>query len=191
MQPIPTSDDPTLVTDEQRAYLIDLLTTNTDRVRAAAADLTDAQLAFKPSPDRWSIAECIEHIALVEWGMFQGIQKGLSYPDNLEKRAEIRVSDLDVVKAVRSRNVTLPAPEPTVPTGQFPSVLNALDSFERERKANLSIVENATENLRTHFARHPAFGWIDTYQALLVLALHPVRHLKQIDEVKADAGFPA
>lgn len=187
----PTAKDPAVVTDEQRAYLIDLLNTGTHSVRAAAANLTDAQLTFKPGPDRWSIAECIEHIALVEWGMFQGIQKGLGYPDNLEKRAEIRVSDLDIIKAVKSRNVTLPAPEPMVPAGKFASTLDALDAFEQERRANLSLVEHATENFRTHFARHPAFGWIDTYQALLVLALHPVRHIKQIDEIKTSAGFPA
>ena len=187
----PVSSDPTTVTDEQRAYLIDLLTTGTNSVRAAVSDLTDAQLAYKPGPYRWSVGECIEHVALVERGMFQGIQKGLGYPDNLDKRAEIRVSDLDIIKAVRSRTVTLPAPDPVVPAGQFASVSAALDAFEQQRKANRSVVENATENLRTHFARHPAFGWIDTYQALLVLALHPVRHLKQIDEVKANADFPA
>ncbi len=187
----PTAQDPALVTDEQRAYLLDLLTTGPASLRAAAANLTDAQLAYKASPDRWSIGENIEHIVLVESAMFQGIQKGLSYPDNPDKRAEIRVSDLDIIKAVRSRNMTLPAPEPVVPAGQFASVSGALDAFEQARMANLSVIENATENLRTHFARHPAFGWIDTYQALLVLGLHPVRHLKQIDEVKASADFPA
>jgi len=187
----PTTEDPTIVADEQRTYLFDLLTTGRDAIRQAAANLTDTQLAYKPSPERWSIGENVEHIALVESAMFLGIQKGLTYPDNPEKRAEIRVSDLDIIKAVRSRNMTLPAPDPVVPAGQFASVSAALDTFERERTANLSVVQSATENLRTHFARHPAFGWIDTYQALLVLALHPVRHLKQIDEVKADAGFPA
>ncbi len=187
----PTAEDPTIVTDEQRTYLIDLLTTGTNSVRAATANLTDSQLAYKSSPDRWSIAEIIEHIVLVESALFQGIQKGLGYPDNLEKRAEIRVSDLDIIKAVKSRNVTLPAPDPVMPAGKFVSVSAALSSFEQERKANLTLIENATENLRTHFARHPAFGWIDTYQALLVLALHPVRHIKQIDEVKTSAGFPA
>ena len=187
----PTAQDPTIVTSEQHAYVINLLTSGRDAIRKAVEDLSNSQLAYKPNPDRWSVTECIEHIVLVERGLFLGIQKGLGYPDNPDKRAEISVSDLDIIKAVRSRGVTLLSPSPFVPTGQFSSGSAALEAFEQARDTNLSTIQGVTENMRTHFVRHPAFGWIDTYQALLVLALHPVRHLKQIDEVKADAGFPA
>lgn len=188
---LPISEDPTTVTDAQRAYVFDLLITGRDTIRQTVADLSDAQLHHKTAPDRWSIAENVEHIVLVERGMFSGIQKGLTYPPDPDKRAEIRVTDLDVIKAVRGRNVTLAAPEALVPTGQFASVSAALDAFEQQRTNNISAVENLTADFRAHYARHPAFGWIDTYQALLVLATHPERHRKQIDEIKADPGFPA
>jgi uncharacterized damage-inducible protein DinB len=32
----------------------------------ATKDLSPAQWNFKPAPDRWSIAECMEHIAIAE-----------------------------------------------------------------------------------------------------------------------------
>jgi len=188
---LPISEDPTTVTDEQRAYVFDLLTKGRDTIRQAVADLSDAQMQYKTAPDRWSIAENVEHIVLVERGMFSGIQKGLTYPPDPDKRTDIRVADLDVIKAVRSRNVTLPAPEALVPTGQFASVSAALDAFEQQRTGNMNALEKLTSNFRSHYARHPAFGWIDTYQALLVLATHPERHRKQINEIKADPGFPA
>jgi hypothetical protein len=34
------------------------------------------------------------------------------------------------------------------------------------------------------------FGVADTYQALLLIPAHTERHLAQINEVKASAGFP-
>ena len=37
-----------------------------DGIVAATKGLSEAQLKFKPAPDRWSVAETLEHIALAE-----------------------------------------------------------------------------------------------------------------------------
>jgi hypothetical protein len=37
---------------------------------------------------------------------------------------------------------------------------------------------------------HPAAGSIDVYQNLLIMAYHPERHAKQIEEVKSSEGYP-
>src|SRR2546421_5238708 len=37
---------------------------NSDAARAVAADLSEAQLNWKPSPEQWSIAQCLEHLAI-------------------------------------------------------------------------------------------------------------------------------
>src|SRR5450631_2797929 len=45
----------------------------------ATANLTPAQWAFKAGPDRWSIAECAEHIAVSEdyiWGVVEKLVAG-------------------------------------------------------------------------------------------------------------------
>src|SRR5437016_3665993 len=45
----------------------------------ATANLTPAQWNFKAGPDRWSIAECAEHIAVSEdfiWGVMEKIVAG-------------------------------------------------------------------------------------------------------------------
>lgn len=190
MQNLQPTTDPTVVTDEQRAYAIDVLNTTRDSLRRSLAGLTDAQLAYRPSPDRWSIAECVEHIALVEAGIFGGIQKGMSYPANPDKRADIRVSDVDVIKAVRSRAVTLPAPDAFVPTGRFGDTTGALQAFEQQRQVAIDYVSTVTDDLRTHYFRHIALGWLDIYQAILLLAAHSERHRKQIEEVKSSPDFP-
>ena len=179
------------VNDQERAYAISALQTTQTALHQSVHSLTEAQLAYKPGPDRWSVAECVEHIALIEQGIFMGIQKGMSYPANPEKRAEIRYSDVDVIKAVRSRTVTLPSPEPFLPTGHFGSTQAALDAFDEQRERVITYVETVTDDLRTHYFRHIALGWLDIYQAILLLASHGERHRKQIEEVKSSPGFPA
>jgi DinB superfamily len=128
---------------------------------------------------------------LIEQGIFMGIQKGMSYPANPDKRADVKYSDVDVIKAVRSRTVTLPSPEPFLPTGHFSSTRAALDDFDKQRERVIAYVETTTDDLRTHYFRHIALGWLDMYQAFLLLASHGERHRKQIEEVKSSPGFPA
>jgi hypothetical protein len=51
-------------TDKDKA--LQLLETSRKGVLEASKDLTPAQWNFKPAPDRWSVAECMEHIAAAE-----------------------------------------------------------------------------------------------------------------------------
>lgn len=178
------------VTNQERVYAIDVLQSTQVALHQAVDGLSHAQLTYKSGLDRWSIAEIVEHIVLVETGIFGAIQKGMSYPANPDKRAEIKFSDVDVIKAVRSRAVTLPAPDPFVPTGRFDSISAALEAFDLQRAAAIGFTHNVADDLRTHYFRHIALGWLDCYQAILLLASHGERHRKQIEEVKADPGFP-
>lgn len=178
------------VSEVERAYAIEVLQSTQAALHQAINGLTDDQLAYKTGPDRWSIAENAEHVVLVETGIFGAIKKGMDYPANPEKRAELKYSDVDVIKAVRSRNVTLPAPDPFVPTGRFASISETMAAFDHQRAAAISYTQTVTDDLRTHYFRHIALGWLDSYQAILLLASHGERHRKQIEEVKADPGFP-
>jgi hypothetical protein len=46
-------------------------------------------------------------------------------------------------------------------------------------------------DLRNHFFPHMAFGDLDCYQWLVVLAQHSLRHALQIEEIKAHPAYPA
>src|ERR1700719_3894038 len=57
----------------------------------AVAGLTPEQWNFKPGPDRWSVAECAEHITISEDVIFGMIQnQTLKSPAAPEKRAEVK-----------------------------------------------------------------------------------------------------
>jgi hypothetical protein len=47
-------------------------------VLAATDGLSDAQWKFKPAPDRWSIAEIVEHVAAVQELVLGPIAAGLA-----------------------------------------------------------------------------------------------------------------
>ena len=177
-------------TKEERSYAIDVLKTTQAAIHQSLEGLSDHQLSYTPSAERWSIAACVEHIALVESRLFKGIQLGMEAPANPEKRAEINVSDVDVIKAMRSRKGARLAPAGTEPTGQFGDATGALQAFDTLRDAVINFSQNTQKDLRTHYFDNKIFGTIDIFQALLMLANHSERHRKQIEEIKADAEFP-
>lgn len=188
---VPGPSRPGPLTDAERAYALEALQTTRVSLRQALGGLSPAQLTYKPGPDRWSIAECAEHIVLVEQGIFQAIQFSMDRPADPDRRAQIQVSDVDVIKAVRSRAVTFPAPSAFVPTGRFAGIDATLRAFEQQRDAVMDYVRATPADFRTHYFKHPALGLLDTYQAVLVMASHGERHRKQIEEIKGSPGFPA
>ncbi len=179
------------VTEAERTYAVDLLRSTQTALHQAVSGLSDAQITCKPAADRWSVADCVEHVVLVETSIFQRILAGMDEPVNPDRRAEIKVSDVDVIKAVRTRTVQIPAPNPFVPTGRFGSIAAAMTAFDSQREAAIAYAETVTGDLRTHYFNHFRLGTLDAYQALLLMASHGERHRKQIEEVKASAGFPA
>src|SRR5450755_3412676 len=56
----------TTLTKEERDHAIDYLKETQKAFLASLDGVSDAQWKFKPAPDRWSIAEVAEHIAVTE-----------------------------------------------------------------------------------------------------------------------------
>jgi hypothetical protein len=152
--------------------------------------LSDAQLNFKASPEKWSVKECTYHIAISEkniWGMFEGLMKA---PANPEKRSEIKVTDDQIVQMIQSRDMKVKTMEAFEPKNTpYQSMNEALEDFKTTRNDHLKYIKTTTEDLRNHVAQLP-FGWADGYQLTLFISAHTNRHIAQIKEIMADAGFP-
>src|SRR5438309_3304520 len=79
----------------------------------ATKGLTPAQWNFKAGPDRWSIAECAEHIALSEEFIFGVVtDKVMKSPVAPEKRDAVKGKDDLIVKMLQDRSHKATAPEP-------------------------------------------------------------------------------
>ena len=157
----------------------------------SVAGLTPEQWKFKAGPDRWSIAECAEHIAISEEFIAGMVRNAiLKTPATPEKRAQVKVTDEQIVKMTPDRSVKFKAPEPIAPANRWPDPQEAVAHFKESRDKNIAYVETTPDSLRDHFIAHPAFGLIDGYQWLLLLSGHSERHTMQILEVKADPKYP-
>lgn len=178
------------ITEKERKSASNLLKDTETGVFTAVKDLSDAQLKFKPSPDKWSIEECLKHIAISEKIIRGMIDDALKQPPNPEKRAEIKATDEQVVKNFEDRSSKLKTIEPLKPGNTpFKSATEALDSFKQDRDKLIDYVNHTQDDLRSHVLTLHV-GTYDSYQVILLIGSHSNRHTQQIEELKADPGFP-
>jgi hypothetical protein len=155
------------------------------------ADLTPEQWNFKAAPDRWSIAECAEHIAISEDFIFGIVRdKVMKSPADPSKRSETKGKDEAVIQKVPDRSQKFKAPDAIAPKNRFASPEQVIAHFKESRANTIQYVETTQDDLRDHFAPHPAMGMLDAYQWILLMSAHSERHTEQIKEVKADPKFP-
>jgi len=160
-----------------------------DGVVAAVKGLSDAQMKFKPAPDRWSVAETLEHITLAEDFLFQNITNNImKAPAGAADRDTAKI-DAFVLSAIPDRSHKAQAPEPLRPTGRW-TPAETLDHFVQSRAKTIAFLQS-TPDLRAHVVNGPPLNQpLDAYDWLLFISAHSERHTKQILEVKADPNFP-
>lgn len=181
---------PTLTAGERDAALKHLQTTH-DAFLKSISGLSEKQWRFKPAPDRWSVAEVAEHITVTESALLGLVQKQiLASPAAPDKRVEVQGKDELILTKVPDRSRKAQAPEFLKPTNRWANREELTKTFEEERKATEDYVKTTNDDLRDHFGPHPVFGSLDGYQWILLISAHSERHTKQIEEVKADPGFP-
>jgi len=178
------------ISDKERKDAVELLTTTEQGVFNSLLGLSDAQLNFKPAPDKWSISDCVKHIAVTEMALWQLTDAALKKAANPEKRSDIKATDEQVVQMVESRGQKVKTAPPFEPQNtSFKSTPDALSSFFDNRKKLIEYVKLTNDALRDHIVTFTP-GSFDSYQMVLFIAAHSYRHTQQIEEVKADPNFP-
>ena len=158
-------------------------------VRRTARGLTPEQWQYRTDAKRWSVAENLEHITIVEQLILAGLARTLENPPEPEKKSAITDEQLT---ANFGRVVQpLTAPERMHPTSRWP-LANLLDEFEAARRRTIEFATTAanTKELRHYFMPHPMFGALDCYQWFILAAGHSARHCNQCAAIKETAGFP-
>jgi hypothetical protein len=168
-----------------------------DGVIGATRGLGDKQFNFKPAPDRWSIAENLEHMVMVQEIILGRVCEQLADAPPPPADRDSQLIDTIIVSQLPVRLVKFPGPPFLQPSGQWtPSV--SLDRLA-SNCARLDEYLESTPGLREHLLESPplkaitngAHTMMDGYQWVLASAAHNERHTKQILEVKADPNFPA
>ena len=188
------ADTSQTLTQEERDRAVAELEGSKKMFLDATKGLSAAQWNFKPAPERWSVAECSEHIALSEGFIFGLVsEKIMKAPANPEKREAAKGKDELIVKMLQDRSHKATAPEPLDPAKHGPMAgEESVKLFLENRAHTIEYVKTTQDDLRDHLFDHPvpAIGTLDGYQWILLISGHTRRHTLQILEVKADPNFP-
>jgi hypothetical protein len=183
------------MTTEERTHVIQLLKDSEKEFLASTEKLTDEQWNFKSPPingrERWSIAECAEHIMLSEAAIFGRVQAALASPvnPNWEAKTAKKTEFLERILPDRSGKAT--APEAITPKSNVTRA-EIMARYKELRAKTIKFAETTDANLKEHTADNPfpAIGTLNAYQWLIYVPLHNIRHNLQLNEVKTYEGYP-
>ncbi|MFN0120479.1 MAG: DinB family protein [Blastocatellia bacterium] len=170
---------------------------NADRagLLAAAGNLSEAQLNYKPGADLWSIADILQHLAIVEEANGKLLARMLGKLTEAAGPADDTPdgSVLGETIALLTTLQNLPpikAPERVAPIEHKPAVESlARLAASRENVTRLAAELSAYDLSAVSFP-HPVAGPLNLYAWLLFTGVHERRHTGQISRIKAGAGFP-
>jgi hypothetical protein len=189
--PKTTAAAPNTLTKADRDRAIEYLKQTQKDFLASIDGVSEAQWKFKAGPDKWSIAETAEHIALTEQTIWDLVsEKIMKSPPAPEKAAEAKGKDETILTVIPDRSRKAQAPERLQPTGKWPNRAALAKDFEAMRTKEIAYVTETKEDLRNHFGDHPFLKTMDAYQWIIFNGAHCKRHTAQILEVKADPNYP-
>lgn len=178
-----------LWTASDKTYLIDNLKRSRDSLVQETRNLSERQWNFKESPDRWSINEVVEHLAIWELILEREISQGLIAGPQPELAKNGRTDSSIVAFLMEEKpHITTEYTKPftfTVPMGTN-SGKNNLAWFLRMRNESLAFIDSTSQDLRLYFRR----GKGDIHQAYITTFAHTDRHLRQIRRIKENANYP-
>ncbi len=207
------------ISDRDRAYLVAHLDMTREFVIDATANLSREQWLYKPDVRRWSIAQCVDHLARSEeavlrvireqalpsskplLGAFASMNKGRKAANEEPRRMSYR-EDANILRWMTDRTPALALPveerppiEEIAPRSEIADPQTAIGHFLKVREATIAFVKSTNEDLRGHFVQSPMGGYSDmpysdAYQWVLRMSAHTERHLMQVHEVRRSVGYP-
>jgi hypothetical protein len=157
------------------------------RLKDLVSSLTDEQTSALPEGEKWTVAQIIEHIAMVDEGAMRICAKLLREAEAAGKAADgsVVISDNFREKRAEIAGIKVNAPDIVQPTGgrTIPESIAKLDENTEQLEKMRSIFESV-DGTELKFP-HPFFGDISAQEWLALKGGHEMRHIKQIEKVLA------
>jgi hypothetical protein len=165
--------------EQEKNRILADLQSGREALVAILSGVTEERAAWIPAPGKWSILECVEHLAVSEDYLFSqiAVAQHSDTPSIPEQRAAF------IMARALDRTRPLKSPDVGLPTGRFSALSDALTHFLESRARTIGFVENCVQDLRSELTSHPMIGVASCYEILLLMAVHPHRHAKQIEEI--------
>ena len=169
------------LSDAERAQILDLYERSQRELEELVASTPDELWAKKPAPERWSVAEVVEHLGAAEGLLFGMLQQALAAPASGDwALVEGRMSTESFMAMLQDRSKKFQAPEPIQPKGGMTRA-EALAKYAGARAVSAEFVRRTTLPVKKHLADGPA-GKMTVHQMLVLLGGHNLRHNAQIRE---------
>lgn len=168
--------------------LLDELDASRDRLELAVSGIRQEQWQQQPAADRWSAAEVLEHLSMVE-----GSITGMLLKRSAEARSAGMLAapdDDDAAHGLREDYLLDRGNRRTATEASTPRGLDGVAALEALRaiRARLrdAVIAADDLSLRSFEHEHRALGKLNLYQWIRFVGLHEARHTAQIHEI-ADA----
>lgn len=186
-------------TEEDRQLIISELNRTTEALKTEIGDLTNEQWNFREAPDRWSIAEIVEHLEMQNQLHYREISAVSNAPQYLKFRVLTKGKDAHFSNYATDTTASK-ANWFLEPLGRFCTKEAGANAFFRARGKLTEWVEQTGIDLRKQFTfRTPVKGKKlselkvgqvrDLHQLLLTGIAHTDRHLKQIRKIKRHKNY--
>ena len=166
--------------------LVRHLDTNRAQLWLAVEAIAPADRERRPAPDRWSVAEVLEHLAIVEMRVTTrlGDAFAAARAGGMTRDPETSsVVDGSFLARAHDRRQRFKPGEHAEPRGGL-STMQAWSELEASRQAFLNLLEEADGlTVSGITAPHPAFGTLNFHQWAVFLGAHDARHALQIREM--------
>ena len=96
----PTSD---VLSKKERKFAGEYMKNTKADLQEAVKGLNAAQLTFKVSADKWSVQECVYHIAISEKNLWAMLQTSMKAPATPEKKKDLKFTDEQVITMIEDR----------------------------------------------------------------------------------------
>jgi DinB superfamily len=173
-----------------------------DAVNSDARDLlsglNEAQFNWRPTPNHWSIAECLDHLTVTNRELIEGIKKtiGDARSKGLMGRGPFRygwIGNMFVRSLEPPVKMKFKAPKIFKPRPDQSLEVTARDFFSTQDEVLRLIAEANGVNLARAKVASPVTRLmkLSLGQVFGLIATHERRHLWQAREVKSNQAFPA
>ena len=173
------------LTDGDRQRLLAHFELTESWLASELAGLTPAQLAFRTSPDAWSIRDVVEHLAIAEPQYWKQLEDSLAKPLPASAYTP-QATDAGILWYGIDRGNRQRTGEARVPDGRFKTAAAAHAAFVKLRATMKAKAKTSADDYR---GRPLIDGNMDVYQWFLMISTHSQRHILQIREIKAHAGY--
>ncbi len=177
------------MTDDDREHLLVHFQMTTQMVAEQVRGLSPAQLEYRASPDRWTIRECVSHLAVAEPDYWRELMDAVKAPANMNmKDKKSSATDADIMWYGIDRVVHTKTGGGHEKVETYKDMAVALAKFQALRATMIEYIKSTNDDLRSH-----SFGEkepIDSWQWMLEISTHAERHIQQIREIKNSPGFP-